>query len=98
MEEKIIGRETTVGILGGQALPVAEVRVKKGNFDYKNKYTPGAAEHFCPADFAAATTAGFRPPPWAHFTPWAGAITRGWMSWCAPTAIRWSWKSTPCPA
>ena len=57
MEEKIIGRETTVGILAGQALPVAEVRVKQGHFDYKNKYTPGAAAHFCPADFPAEMTA-----------------------------------------
>jgi D-alanine-D-alanine ligase len=57
MEERIIGRETTVGILAGQALPVVEVRVKKGHFDYKNKYTPGAAEHFCPADFPPDATA-----------------------------------------
>jgi D-alanine-D-alanine ligase len=56
MEEKIIGRETTVGILGGEALPVAEVRVKQGPNDYKNKYTPGMSEHFCPADFDAETT------------------------------------------
>ena len=27
-----------------------------GNFDYKNKYTAGATEAFCPADFDAATT------------------------------------------
>ncbi|MGP8200091.1 MAG: D-alanine--D-alanine ligase [Limisphaerales bacterium] len=57
MEERIAGRETTVGILAGRALPVAEVRVKKGHFDYKNKYTPGAAEHFCPADFPPEVTA-----------------------------------------
>jgi D-alanine-D-alanine ligase len=57
MEEKIIGREATVGILDDRALPVAEVRVKQGFFDYKNKYTPGAAEHFCPADFDPPTTA-----------------------------------------
>ena len=56
MEEKIIGRETTVGILDDKALPVVEVRVKQGNFDYKNKYTAGASEHFCPADFDAVTT------------------------------------------
>jgi len=36
---------------------VAEVRVKEGIFDYKNKYTPGAAEHFCPAPFDPAQTA-----------------------------------------
>ena len=56
MEERIVGRETTVGILDGKALPVVEVKVKQGEFDYKNKYTPGASEHFCPADFDAATT------------------------------------------
>jgi len=57
MEEKIEGREATVGILGDQPLPVAEIRVKQGMFDYKNKYTPGAAEHFCPAPFDPAQTA-----------------------------------------
>jgi D-alanine-D-alanine ligase len=57
MEERILGRETTVGILEDKPLPVAEIRVKQGPFDYKNKYTPGAAEHFCPADFDAAATA-----------------------------------------
>jgi D-alanine-D-alanine ligase len=56
VEEKIIGRETTVGILGGQVLPVVEVRPKAGSYDYKNKYTPGATEYFCPADFDTATT------------------------------------------
>ncbi|MFN7138454.1 MAG: D-alanine--D-alanine ligase, partial [Limisphaerales bacterium] len=56
MEERIFGRETTVGILDGQPLPVVEVRVKHGEFDYTNKYTPGATEHFCPADFDPATT------------------------------------------
>jgi D-alanine-D-alanine ligase len=59
MEEKIIGREATVGILDDKPLPVAEVRLKPGLgfFDYKNKYTPGAADHFCPAPFDAPQTA-----------------------------------------
>jgi D-alanine-D-alanine ligase len=56
VEEKIIGRETTVGILDGQALPVVEVRPKTGSYDYQTKYTAGASEYFCPADFDAATT------------------------------------------
>ena len=56
MEERIAGRETTVGILGGQALPVVEVRPKQGSYDYTNKYTVGATEYFCPADFDATTT------------------------------------------
>ena len=57
LEEKILGRETTVGILEDRALPVVEIRVKNGAFDYHNKYTAGASEHICPADFDAATTA-----------------------------------------
>jgi D-alanine-D-alanine ligase len=56
VEEKIIGRETTVGILGGEVLPIVEVRPKAGSYDYRNKYTAGATEYFCPADFDAATT------------------------------------------
>jgi D-alanine-D-alanine ligase len=60
LEEKINGRETTVGILEDRALPVAEIRVKNGAFDYRNKYTAGAAEHICPADFDAPTTAAIQ--------------------------------------
>lgn len=57
MEERIVGRETTVGILGGQALPIVEVRPKAGSYDYTNKYTAGLTEYFCPAEFDPATTA-----------------------------------------
>ena len=56
VEEKIIGRETTVGILDGEPLPIVEVRPKAGSYDYGNKYTAGRTEYFCPADFDAATT------------------------------------------
>jgi D-alanine-D-alanine ligase len=56
VEERIEGRETTVGILGNQALPVVEVRPRAGSYDYRNKYTPGCTEYFCPAEFDADTT------------------------------------------
>ena len=56
MEAKVVGRETTVGILDGRALPVVEVRPKQGNYDYQNKYTAGATEYLCPAPFDEATT------------------------------------------
>ena len=55
-EEKIVGRETTVGILADTALPVVEVRPKSGSYDYRNKYTAGNTDYFCPAEFDAATT------------------------------------------
>jgi D-alanine-D-alanine ligase len=56
MEERVVGREATVGILGGQALPVIEVRPKRGVLDYANKYTKGATEYFLPAPFSPETT------------------------------------------
>ena len=56
MEEKILGRETTVGILADEVLPVVEVRPKSGGFDYHNKYTAGATDVLCPAPFDEATT------------------------------------------
>jgi len=57
MEERIAGRETTVGILGGRALPLVEVRPKSGAYDYQNKYTPGCTEYLCPAPFEEAASA-----------------------------------------
>ena len=57
MEEKISGRETTVGILGGEPLPVVEVRPKTGVYDYQTKYTAGTTEYLCPAPFEEETTA-----------------------------------------
>lgn len=56
VEEKIVGRETTVGILGGEALPVVEIRPKAGVYDYKTKYSVGTTDYLCPAPFDADTT------------------------------------------
>lgn len=49
VEEYIDGREFSVGILNGKALPVIEIVVNEGFYDYKNKYMPGAATEICPA-------------------------------------------------
>jgi D-alanine-D-alanine ligase len=56
VEEKIIGRETTVGILDEKPLPIVEVRPKSGVYDYRTKYSVGATDYFCPAPFDEATT------------------------------------------
>jgi D-alanine-D-alanine ligase len=56
VEQRVVGRETTVGILADQALPVVEVRPKEGAYDYQNKYTPGNTEYFCPAPFPPDVT------------------------------------------
>lgn len=55
-EECIEGRELTVGLLDGEALPVVEVRPKSGAYDYQNKYTAGATDYICPADLPASVT------------------------------------------
>lgn len=49
VEEKIPGREFSVGILDGKALPPIEIIPKSGFYDYKNKYQAGATEEICPA-------------------------------------------------
>jgi D-alanine-D-alanine ligase len=56
MEEKIAGRETTVGILDSVPLPIVEVRPQTGVYDYQTKYTAGATEYLCPAPFDEVTT------------------------------------------
>jgi D-alanine-D-alanine ligase len=57
MEERIAGRECTVGILDDKPLPIVEVRPKTGVYDYQTKYTAGTTEYFCPAEFDEVTTA-----------------------------------------
>jgi D-alanine-D-alanine ligase len=44
------GRELTVGVVGGHALPVGEVIPAHEIFDYECKYQPGLAEEVFPAD------------------------------------------------
>ncbi len=48
IEKMIKGREITVGILEGKALPVVEIIPEEGFYDYKNKYT-GSTREVCPA-------------------------------------------------
>ena len=50
IEEFIEGREFSVGVLDGEALPVIEIAPVEGFYDYKNKYKAGSAVETCPAD------------------------------------------------
>ena len=54
VEEYIKGREFSVGVLGGKALPVIEIIPKSGWYDYANKYQAGATEEICPAQLDPA--------------------------------------------
>lgn len=52
IEDKIEGREFSVGILNGKTLPVIEIKPLRGFYDYKNKYQKGLTEEICPADIS----------------------------------------------
>ncbi len=56
-ERFIAGRELTVGVLDGKAMPVTEIIPKSGFYDYKNKYQPGLTDEPCPASLTAEETA-----------------------------------------
>ena len=48
-EAYVEGREFTVGILGGEALPVVEIEPVGELFDFESKYEPGMAVETAPA-------------------------------------------------
>lgn len=49
LEQFIDGREITVAVLDGAALPVVEIRPLSGHFDFEAKYTKGQTEYLVPA-------------------------------------------------
>lgn len=49
VQEFVPGKEVTVGILNGRALPPLEIAPKSGFYDYTSKYTKGATEYILPA-------------------------------------------------
>lgn len=50
IEQYIEGREFSVGVMDGVALPVIEIAPKAGFYDYRNKYQAGSTVETCPAD------------------------------------------------
>jgi len=57
IEAFIPGRELTVSVLDGKALPVGEIIPRHEIFDYECKYTPGMSEEIFPADLPKSTAA-----------------------------------------
>lgn len=49
VEAYIPGREITVSVLDGRALPAVEIQVQNGFYDYQAKYTKGRTQYLCPA-------------------------------------------------
>ncbi len=56
IEQYIEGREFSVGVMEGTALPVIEIAPKAGFYNYKNKYQAGSTVETCPADIPADKT------------------------------------------
>ena len=50
VEQYIRGREFSVGVIEGKALPAIEIAPLNGFYDYKNKYQAGSTVVTCPAD------------------------------------------------
>ncbi len=57
IEQFIKGREFSVGVIDGKALPIIEIAPLIGFYDYKNKYQAGSAIETCPADLSSDLTA-----------------------------------------
>lgn len=55
VEQFISGRELSVGVLGGAALPPIEIAPKAEFYDYAAKYQAGATVDICPADIDGET-------------------------------------------
>lgn len=60
VEEFIKGKELTVGVLDGEALPVIHISPRSGFYDINNKYPwmnhEGGTDYYCPADLPADVT------------------------------------------
>lgn len=50
VEEFIVGREFSIGVMNQEALPPIEIVPKEGFYDYTNKYQAGLTKEICPAD------------------------------------------------
>ncbi len=53
-ERFLTGREFSVGVLDGRALPPVEICPRAGLFDYEHKYVRGKSAEICPAPVSSA--------------------------------------------
>lgn len=60
VEQYVVGREFSVGLLGGKALAPIEIIPDGGFYDYRTKYQAGAAKEVCPADITEAEDKAMR--------------------------------------
>lgn len=67
VEQWIQGREFTVSMLDGQALPVIEMRTPRAFYDYEAKYQSNSTEYLCPAPLSAEQTVALQQAATAAF-------------------------------
>jgi D-alanine-D-alanine ligase len=64
VESFVPGRELTVGVVGGELLPLLQIEAPGDCYDYRSKYAahddPACARHLCPAPLAPAEEAACR--------------------------------------
>ncbi len=60
VEQYVVGREFSVGLLGGKPLPPIEIIPEDGFYDYRTKYQAGAAKEICPAEITEAEDKAMR--------------------------------------
>lgn len=56
IEQYVKGREFSVGVMKGHALPIIEIAPLTGFYDYKNKYQEGSTVETCPAKLSVEKT------------------------------------------
>jgi D-alanine-D-alanine ligase len=59
-EPRLVGRELSVGVLGGKAMGIVEIRPRSGVYDFASKYTKGATEYLAPAPLSEPAAAAVR--------------------------------------
>jgi len=66
-ERRLTGRELSVGVLGGRALGIVEIRPRSGVYDFTSKYTKGMTEYLAPAPLGDEVSAEVRRAAEAAF-------------------------------
>lgn len=68
VERRLKGRELTIGLLGGKALEVVEIKYSKECYDYDTKYLSDSTEYLCPAELPKEITKRIKSEAEAIYT------------------------------
>lgn len=75
VEQWISGREFTVSMLDGKALPVIEMRTPRAFYDYEAKYQSNTTQYLCPAPIDSEQTLSLQQAAMAAFK---AVDAKGW--------------------